>query len=853
MIGVWQYKYRLPIPEAHAGLTRSVCLRRVTTNEDLGGNTAGLGLYSQAARVVTKSQILTHVDEEQPKFGKKMAIARVLTRSTNVDRTHTLLDFLKRPVVVKKANWGFLNAGFELAHVDLYTAIMAEPMWREKLQGFRYFRSNVRFTLVVNATPMHQGVLLMFFLPQNGGSKYWSANGVAGAELNSLISATGCLSAVLNVCDAQPVILDVPFTSPELYVDLFEKTTDMGRVVLKVYSGLNPVDVDYTLYMECIDPEVFGPTDVTLATLEVGESEKMQTQGVVASVTGAMGGVLDVLKEVPLISSIATPLSWVNSWLNKAAVAFGWSKPISVATPMIVKQQGVRYFANCNGMDTSHSLAMDADNQLEVHALSGEMCDEMALPCIMEKLCYFTNFPFAKADAADASLHTWRVNPKFARQNVAGTSSDTTTDPVTTQSWEKIYPTYMAMMALYFRYWHGGIKYQLRCAKTPFHSGRLRVSWVPGKKDATTVNFAKRYSKIWDLRTSHTLCVTVPFLVNRPWLSVDEDNGYMEISVINPLQASGGVATAVTILVEAAAMPDMVLAYPTVPNATPGFPTVNVYTPDSSLEVGATCVLEVGDDSGMTEEEQKMAPDVGVHDTLPCEKFCIGEKIVSVRQMLKRFTHMELFVPETKGTEPRFEELVNCASKLTGDRLTLMIDPFQFKPSPFQAWKSIDNIHPRTGDMVQHMAQMYAFFSGSIRLKFVVHRDGASARGTVEFTRVAIHDSDLSLDGIMSSITATQPALDNKRGVIYTANSDEPITEVQIPYYNQIPYVIGRIPYSDLKPPYVSFETSNVTSATRVEVFRAFADDASFSFLCGPPVMSHTTSITRNHTKTAIF
>jgi len=89
-----------------------------------------------------------------------------------------------------------------------------------------------------------------------------------------------------------------------------------------------------------------------------------------------------------------------------------------------------------------------------------------------------------------------------------------------------ISPTPMAWISDLFQYWRGDIIFRFRAVKTPFHKGRLRVTYDPqadlsSLSDATTV----AYTQFWDLATGPELEIRVPYRQALHWLSTQKMSG----------------------------------------------------------------------------------------------------------------------------------------------------------------------------------------------------------------------------------------------------------------------------------------------------------------------------------------
>jgi hypothetical protein len=382
------------------------------------------------------------------------------------------------------------------------------------------------------------------------------------------------------------------------------------------------------------------------------------------------------------------PISWVATAVSKVAAFFGWSKPISVGATQVMKPSGCRYMANFNGLDTSMNMGLDAGNTLAPYQFFGD-ADQLAIDSIVSSLNFAESIFWKTVNASGVELDTFNVRP-----SIGVVSELVQVDAVTKNEWYRVKSlTFLAYVAQFFRFWRGDIRFQLRCLKTKFHSGRLLISWRPGVSPGTRdLNVPMAYSIVWDVVLNNTISFVVPYMNPKPWLQTnriedsiagsatpDSANGTLVISVLNKLvAASDAVADQVEIMIEVCGEPGFSFGHPVDSHTVPvtfDDPVVGQMDDvdlDLSLEIEGDVVLDISDDEivistgicysfytlflvccGLKsfKTKKKLEGQIGdpaltvdlvprgmVKQPIEPEKMSMGEKISSFRQLLKRFT-----------------------------------------------------------------------------------------------------------------------------------------------------------------------------------------------------------------------
>jgi len=183
-----------------------------------------------------------------------------------------------------------------------------------------------------------------------------------------------------------------------------------------------------------------------------------------------------------------------------------------------------------------------------------------------------------------------------------------------------------------FRYWRGSIVLKFKVVKTEFHSGRLLATFIPTDNRFTSapVPFANQMyllKQVIDIRDTNEFTITLPFIQNLNYLDNLSPSGTFTLSILDVLQAPDTVNSAISVILEIAGGEDLEFFMP-LPN------TMNPYIPVNpqsgweprGCEAGSTVI---GGAVVMPSDNHAIA--------------CIGEKIVSVRQLCKFWNRMAIY------------------------------------------------------------------------------------------------------------------------------------------------------------------------------------------------------------------
>jgi hypothetical protein len=366
-----------------------------------------------------------------------------------------------------------------------------------------------------------------------------------------------------------------------------------------------------------------------------------------------------------------------------------------------------------------------------------------------------------------------------------------------------------------FMYWRGSINFIFKVVKTEFHSGRIMFAFAPGKLMALIVvtysNSEYLYREVLDLRTSNEISFSIPFVSTVPYLKRFEHFGILKAFVVNPLRAPTTVSSTVNIISEVSFGADFEVAFHRPMD-------VNGLKPVLYTQAG------VGERSGEELRGTQIAtapPNIGsgsVQDSgeLAPARFCIGERILSIRQIIKRFT-------------------MSYYSSFVGESNTAInIVCYAYKLRRIVAGSPFPDLSPYKIDLLDYFSPLYAMARGGERYKYMQN----SGACDLHFARLT------PSKGYVVPTSIISPGIPPQDGTLvcaYTQKGHQAGIEVEVPAYQSThtrsvycSYPTDVLWYSlGDESPSVLLNLGGSDPLVSANLMRAASDDFQFGFFIG--------------------
>lgn len=702
-----------------------------------------------------------------------------LLMSVSDGTDHSIRNFLERPTQIAQIAWTISDAqNTVIAQARLPESLIgAIAMIGQKVTGFLGFRATTCLRLQVNANRFQQGKLLMTYFPNDlqNFQKYQSVS-------SDLIYRTQLPRVELDAAVDTQVEFEIPWINSELYFNTVTGRGHQGLVDVTVYSPLltigSEVSVDTTLFMyfkdvKLVFPAVSDPTVVaqsgkgrtvslvksSKASRDLSEKEQSSSgQKPISSALSIAARVSSIAAEVPILSSIAGPASWALNIGSNIASSFGFSKPIQGPTQQVMVQRLATNYTHSDGIDGSTNLSMLADNKVEVlPGFSGTDIDEMAFGHILSIPTFIQQFTWHTTDIAGTSMALMYASPLQRNIAIGVTSNvDGSGAPL-----RVFHCTPMAYLANHFDLWRGSICFRIKFVKTEFHSGRILIAFFPGNKIAYSLaDTLYVHREIVDIRYVNEIDFVVPYVATTPYknvgeldsLDLDKVVGNVQIYVLNELRAPDTVTQSINVLIETYAGNDFEFAVPRPAMSMPLY-----------FQAGD---VEVTDEKPTLTEASEAGPVGGsqnINDGHTSSRYCIGERILSLRQLMKRSTVW-------------FKPVDNQGFFLFPHQYNVPVRPPNAAATPIV----FSGTYP---DYYCHFMPCFAYYRGSMRIKIIPETD------TVPLIRAKLVTSGMQYVNSAPGGITTGGAVNTAKypscyGYTLTYSQQNPIIELQVPYYS---------------------------------------------------------------------
>lgn len=750
-------------------------------------------------------------------------------------RDQGIVDFLSKPQIISTIDW---NASalpntvlFQVRPEDILTTY---PIYADKFKGFGLIRGTCVVRLVLNAEPFHAGKLICSFIPceGEGGDSSWR---------QSCLNQKSQQPNVELDCRDSEAVIKLPYIAPTDYYNIKDNSIGWGLLTLSVLSSLTtgsggPSVVNVTAFAHFEDFEMAAPMkpqsgagaikkyDRPKKAVSTSNSDKEASIMEDRSVSKAlmMGStVLSKVAEIPMLTPLAQPASWVFRGLSGVASWFGWSKPYTDGPQQVVTRKFIPNMANSSGACTTSILAMYHDNAVDIMPhMSGSGIDEMSLDYLKHVKAFASRFTISTTTAVDTLLYTKYVGPKFLGEYKGHTGT------IFSYNSNSFPPG--AYLAHFFALWRGGVKIHLKFVKTDYHSGRVLVTYTPGTAAVvpTTVGDTT-YSlrEIVDIRGNSDVTLELPYLLNVPYISTDDMMGTLNIMVLNELRAPTTVAQTIDVLVYFSFCGDYELAIPGVglPSTSGGdpplttLPFVPQYSPPEKLVDDVI--------GGYVCPSFDMGP----------SRTCIGETFTSIKQLLNKYTTLWTRAP---------------VSTLNG---FVCIYPYTMSVCIAIDTTGDISVPAMYGDALSNFACGYAFMRGGVRL-------AVSQAVNTNPSLYGMSFMDYSVDQ-ESAVTY----FDNVRNpaVTYGTPFDKIINMPPVQYHDASPFFEIAVPYYNATHSSVvqcidgsGYPISSTQPRARIglgfpgadnyklNISRACSDEFQLSYFLGfPPIMNGRTAL----------
>lgn len=510
---------------------------KIQSEDDSSGD---IGATHEEHEVV---QFADGIDDDQD--GSK-AILDPIHRGLDV--SYELNNFFSRPTRIRTYSIP-QGESYNIRQFYPWADYFMNPQIKKKLDNYAYIRCNLKLKFVVNSSPFIYGAYCAAYQPLPDFNKQLIPQATTDSEDRIFISQRP--NIVVESHKNKGGDLTLPFFYHKDWLPTTEADFEaMGQITIFPYAAFDSAngtatgDVPITVYAWAEDVEITGATVLSVQT------DDEYGQGPVERISSKVAGYASYLEDVPFIGPFALATNIGASAVSAIASLFGWTNVPVIENVAPFKNLPYHAFASSEIGVPIDKLTLDPKNELTVDprvaGLDG--CDEMSIKYLTTREAFLFDSTWSQSFAQNQSL---------ARMNVTPTWCVTVSNPNGTRIWE----TPMGHVSRMFANWRGSIVIRIKLVASPYHQGRLRVSYDP-RGDIFAVQDTENVvvTKIIDLSVTDEAEFVIPYMQPQAWQEVSQtfqrdwsqsttttynetrSNGRFEVQVLNPL--TGPDATA---------------------------------------------------------------------------------------------------------------------------------------------------------------------------------------------------------------------------------------------------------------------------------------------------------------------
>lgn len=453
---------------------------------------------------VSNSEGATTLMNDVPNVNQNVVLSRNVTDNLFEVQDQALIESLTRDVLLHSSIWTTedeeigltmtqqqLTTAYDqpfLYEVSLPDAIVRNSSFMaQKLANIAYMRCDYEITVRVQATPFLQGALWLW--NKMNAQQTSILRRTLTEHLRSITSFPGIEMNLQS--ESRAITLTIPFTS-ELQVFNPRNQNNLNSIRLSVLSQLQGAEdvekASYSIYGRLQNVKLYGhapsvqspsyPTtqagdDSIFPMVHAGSDEESSERGIVSKVADTVGSMANVVEGlgVPILSSIAKPVSWVSSVVGNVASMFGFSKDRDMTKVTAYENLPAKGFTHGVGFDYGVPLSLFPNNAIDPTIAVPEGLDEMSIEYLAQRPHILNRYTIKGGDTPD-STGTVIANIPISPVNFSlyGTI---------VSDYRTLFAPPISLAVAMANWWRGTINLNLRFAKTQYHQCRLLVQYLP--------------------------------------------------------------------------------------------------------------------------------------------------------------------------------------------------------------------------------------------------------------------------------------------------------------------------------------------------------------------------------------
>jgi len=568
----------------------------------------------------------------------------------------SLQDFFSRPLKIASYRWGVGSNFFE--DLDPWSLYFNNPRVVNRISNYKLMHARMHVKFIINGTPFHYGRLLASYTPLPLTDQLTRNVGLIEADI---VQASQRPHVYINPTSSIGGEMLLPFFLPQNVLDVtYYDWRLMGEINIRSLQNLKHANgavdtVTVSVFAWAEDVKMAIPTQFEPGTI-VPQADEYGDRPIskIASATAAM---MKPLMMIPTIAPFARATEIGALAVSSIAKMYGYAKTPIIDYNVMVQNSTKYQWAPTDVPDYVNKLSVDSKQEITIDPRTTglDSTDEMSLQNIAKRESYLYAFPWQIGDLEESLLYSVVVDPCIYRAYDNGGNRE-------------IHMPACCYAAYPFKYWRGTMRYRFQVVCSNFHRGRLKFVWDPTGGSATS-EYNVAYTTIVDIsdKTDFTIEVgwgqpyTFKQHINFVTSSINTvmstgvlpysnnvifGNGVLSVYVVNELTVPDTtINNDIEINVFVSACDDFEVAAPETtfmrrlrlqpPPASPGF-AIEEIEPQSEEVVAQ-------EDSRPTNPERLALMGKSISTFDATDKVHFGERILSFRQLAKRYDWFEMF------------------------------------------------------------------------------------------------------------------------------------------------------------------------------------------------------------------
>ena len=289
-------------------------------------------------------------------------------------------------------------------------------------------------------------------------------------------------------------------------------------------NGTSSSDVTIQVYAWAEDVHLAGPTNLPVA--QSGFRPNKQISGPASAIANAAGS----LKSVPIIGAYAMATEKMARTIGAVAGFFGFTNVPVIEDVKPLKNVPFQLASSeISEPVMKLSLQPKQETALGSEHFGGPSEDELAVSSFVQRTSFLVGSDWPTTLVPNDPLFTTMVTPQMF--NVSSAEEEWAWTPVG-------YPSQMV------QYWRGTLRYTFKVIRSPYHRGRLQISWDRAAKnlsDRPALGNPNTYSVVMDLDETDVVTMDIPYSQSKQFLELERYGGVPILSGVLtlPLRACG--------------------------------------------------------------------------------------------------------------------------------------------------------------------------------------------------------------------------------------------------------------------------------------------------------------------------